>query len=100
MRGQHMYYDGRFVDHDGWDVAAHIAWLLVVVAIVVVAAVVVLRFVRAAPALSAPTATGDDAAMAELRLRYARGEVSRDDFLTRLSDLTSAGADTGPAQAP
>lgn len=91
-----MYYDGRFIDHDGWAVATDIAWLLMVVAIVAVAAVVVLRLMRAAPGLSSSTGPGDDPAMVELRLRYARGDVSREDFLARVGDLTSSVPDTGP----
>jgi len=43
------------------------------------------------PSLVAATGqagSGGDPALAELRLRYARGDVSRDDYLQRSADLT------------
>jgi uncharacterized membrane protein len=38
-----------------------------------------------------------DAALEELRLRYARGEMTRDDYADRLHDLTTATATPGPS---
>jgi uncharacterized membrane protein len=42
---------------------------------------------RQAPGAVPPAARSEDGALAELRLRYARGEIGRDDFLARLHDL-------------
>jgi len=39
-------------------------------------------------AATGPAGSGGDPALAELRLRYARGDVSRDDYLQRSADLT------------
>jgi uncharacterized membrane protein len=62
-------------------------WLffLVLVALVVVAVLVLLRQRReaAAPASLA----GPDPALAELRARYARGEIDREEYLVRSADL-------------
>jgi len=39
---------------------------------------------------AAPGSTASDQALAELRLRYARGEIDRDDYLRRSADLGDA----------
>jgi uncharacterized membrane protein len=79
---------------DGWHGGPGVFGLLffvVLVALAVVAAVSLFRFYRArhelAPAAGAVRGRPDDGALAELRLRYARGEIGRDDFLARLHDL-------------
>ena len=38
-------------------------------------------------AASTPSGTTRDPALAELRLRYARGEIDRDEYLQRATDL-------------
>jgi uncharacterized membrane protein len=50
----------------------------------------------AAAAQVATTSTGTDRALEELRLRYARGEMTREDYAERLADLTGAPSARGP----
>jgi uncharacterized membrane protein len=92
-------YGGRWQDDGGaWPVIEHIAWLLVLVAIVALVSIVVLRLAenwgRGPSAGPSP-----DPALAELRLRYARGEVSRDDYLACLGDLRPGGVSGAPPPA-
>jgi putative membrane protein len=86
MPRQPLMYGDHWHDGGAWPVIGHIAWLLVLVAIVALVAVVVLRLTQgrvAAPSVASP----HDPALAELRLRYARGEMSREEYLVRLGDL-------------
>ena len=66
-------------------------FFVVLVALAIVAAISVFRLSRArhelAPGAVPPAGRSEDGALAELRLRYARGEIGRDDFLARLHDL-------------
>jgi putative membrane protein len=63
-----------------------IVWLWVVLALIVLALVVALSvwLVRIGGGPADPSA---DAACRDLDLRYARGEVDRDDYLQRRADL-------------
>jgi putative membrane protein len=47
---------------------------------------------------AAPVPAGPDPALAELRLRYARGEIDRDDYLQRATDLGGAAPAPPPVQ--
>jgi uncharacterized membrane protein len=74
----------------------HLLGLLIVAAIVALMVFVLLRLYRrwqpATAAVAGPSGTAVaamDPALTELRLRYARGEVSRDDFLRISADLTA-----------
>ena len=66
-------------------------FFVVLVALAIVAAISAFRLYRArhelAPGAAPPVGRSEDGALAELRLRYARGEIGRDDFLARLHDL-------------
>jgi putative membrane protein len=83
--------DHPWVDN-GWYWA--LRGLVPLVVLLVVAGLVVWAVVRlsnrpvvtAAPPSPAPPAARDPA-LEELRLRYARGEVSREEYLQRLQDL-------------
>jgi len=86
----------RFDHHGGWEWAHALLGLLLVAAIVALIVFLLMRlFERQRPAAAAgptyapprPPAAFVDPALAELRLRYARGEVSRDDFLRISTDL-------------
>jgi uncharacterized membrane protein len=68
----------------------HLLVVLVVVALFCFVLVLLYRFL--APRLSPAAATSSDAgstdqALATLRLRYARGEVGRDEYLQASADL-------------
>jgi uncharacterized membrane protein len=84
-----------FEHHGGPEVWQHLLGLLIVAAIVALIAFLLLRLYRrwqpATGAVAGPSATAIgamDPALSEVRLRYARGEVSRDDFLRISADLT------------
>ena len=75
----------------------HHPLLRIVIALVVIAAIaaliafVVVRLTNrrqpVVPMTAPPAGHGHDAAIDQLRLRYARGEVSRTDYLQAIADL-------------
>ena len=93
---------GRF----GWGLGG-LAFLLLVTAGLVALAVFVARRGRPAapggahyvapPPPPAPAPVATDAALAHLRVRYARGEIVRDDFVQMSADL---GAPIAPPESP
>jgi uncharacterized membrane protein len=96
--------------HRGGHHAA-LGWLHLLLFLGLIAALVLIAYAlwRARPALGSgpvpPRATGGDAAVAELRLRYARGDIERDDYLRRAADLGDTTAllppsPPSPPQAP
>jgi hypothetical protein len=98
-----------YVHHDAWWGFTHVVPFLMFLVLLGVAIWAVLRFtsrplaagasgvahVPVGTAAVAPPAR--DAAMEELRIRYARGDLGRDDFSQRMRDLGYP--DIGPAQA-
>ena len=76
---------------------AELLWLLVLVGTAALAALVISRLIAArSPAPAAPPPAGPppataapatDRAIEELRLRYARGEISADEYRTMARDL-------------
>jgi uncharacterized membrane protein len=81
-------YEHHHFDHGGfpfWE------WLLPLLLIALLVAVAVWAILRLAPARAAAVppapARGPDPALQELRLRYARGEVSPEDFARISADL-------------
>jgi uncharacterized membrane protein len=81
--------DQLFVDH------AHHAdhpWLwvlllLLFVALAVIAALALVRFLRTPRTPTVAAAASPDAAIESVRLRYARGEIDRDEFVRVSTDL-------------
>jgi uncharacterized membrane protein len=99
----------------GWDDAAHGAhtwWeavgaivpsilLLILIGVVVWGVFRLLHAMTPAPAASIPAVpagavAGSDPALAQLRLRYARGEVDRQAFLDATRDLGGDGGESSP----
>jgi uncharacterized membrane protein len=88
-----------YVHHDAWWGLTHVLPFLMFLALLGVAIWAVLRFTShplaagASGAARAPVdtasvaATARDPAMEELRIRYARGDLGRDDFSQRMRDL-------------
>lgn len=89
-------------DHDAWwNGPLHLIVLLLLIALLVVGIVLLVRQLKgqsgvaAAPVTDAATAATTtapdraDPAVATLRMRYARGEVGRDEFLRSLGDLAA-----------
>ena len=92
----------RHAHEDWWGGPLHILFFLLFLALLVAGAVWLVRRLSpgvapaAAPAVvGAPTvALAADPAVATLRMRYAKGEVSREDFQHALEDLTGVAAPT------
>lgn len=93
-------------DHFHHDGGHPFAWLLFVLLLVAVAALVVIA-VRAllagrgvaTPVGALPAARADEA-LATARMRYARGEIGRDDFLRISEDLGGPPAVTAEMPPP
>jgi putative membrane protein len=80
-----------------WGVAGHILPLLLFAVFIGVIVWAVLRMTASRPA--SVVAAAPDAALQELRVRYARGEVDHEDFARRARDL-GAPASSVPAPPP
>jgi putative membrane protein len=74
------------VHHGGHPVLGGLIVLLLLAA-VVLGALSLWRSYRNPPAQNVSAPPVRDPALAELRLRYARGEVDRDEYLRRAADL-------------
>jgi hypothetical protein len=64
---------------------------LIIGLLILIAGLLIWLIVRSRPTPPAGTTSGDpggDEAVAEVRMRYARGELDRDDFLRITQDLT------------
>ena len=80
----------RFMHHDNgtWWWFGHLVGVLIVVALAALIVMLLWRWLGTKPVVASPTrTTGDDAALAHLRMRYARGDVSREDYVRIASDL-------------
>ena len=89
-------------DHDAWwNGPLHLIVLLLLIALLVVGIVLLVRQLPGRGAVAAALVTDEaaaatttapdraDPAVATLRMRYARGEVGRDEFLRALGDLAT-----------
>lgn len=100
-----MYPDGRFMDHGwGWWFLGGIVPLLffgLLIALVVWAVFHLSRTWGPAAAPPAPPAPGPraDQALEEVRIRYARGEMGREEFLERFRDLGGVHPEPVPPSA-
>ena len=106
-----FWQEGARYIHDGWwGGPLHLLLFFLFMALVVVGVVWIMRRVLPAPGVQAvaPAAipAAADPAVAALRMRYASGEVSPDDFRQRMQDLTGRAepapppAEPGPDDAP
>ena len=91
--------------HDQWWYGPlHLVFLVVLLALLVLAVVWLVRRLSpralnaGAVEVGATAATATDPAVAELRLRYARGEIEREGYLQSFADLTGR-AEAWPGQA-
>ncbi|MFN8223582.1 MAG: SHOCT domain-containing protein [Gaiellales bacterium] len=91
--GGMVWHDAARHGHDGWwGGPLHAVFFLLFLGLLIAA---VLWFARrltlpsaTAPTLASAGAPTPDPAVATLRMRYAKGEVSREDFQHALADLT------------
>ncbi len=87
------HYDGPY-GHDGWFLLGGLIPLLLLAVLIGVAVWAVIRFTgrgRPMAATNGPTlAPAPDGALEEVRLRYARGEITREEFVQRFRDLGGA----------
>jgi putative membrane protein len=70
-----------------WDGPEHLLALVLLVVLIGVVVWAVLRTTIRRAQLAAAASPTEDAAGLELRLRYARGDISREDYLARGADL-------------
>ncbi len=84
---------------DWWGGPLHLIFFILFLALLVAGAVLLVRRLSpgvaqaAVPAVAgAPASLAADPAVATLRMRYANGEVSREDFQHAMEDLTGAAA--------
>ena len=88
---------GHHHDTAGWWFG-HAIGLILVVALIALIVVVAIRLLnRTTPPVAAAPAPLEDAALAQLRLRYANGDVSREDYLRIASDLGASVPASGTA---
>jgi uncharacterized membrane protein len=94
-------YD-HFNHHDGHPLAwvLFVLLLLAVAALIVIAARSLLAPRGGASPVSAPPAPRADDALMTVRMRYARGEIGRDDFLRISEDLGGPPATTADIPPP
>ena len=90
------------VDHGWWPGLIHeLVPLLFLAAFVLLAVWAVRRITDERRLLAvAPSRRGHDGALQELRLRYARGELDRDEFVQRVRDLGGEGPEPPPPTPP
>ncbi len=79
-----MFRHNRFPD-GGWMAFNRILPLILCLVLIGVVVWAVTRFTRGNPASTPPP---HDPALEELRQAYARGQVTRDEFLQKQADLT------------
>jgi len=93
--------DDGYWHHDGGHPFAWILLLLFLIAIAALAVIAVraLTARRATPVAAALPARGDDA-LATVRMRYARGEIAREEFLRLSEDLGGPAATTAEIPPP
>jgi putative membrane protein len=95
----HRYHEG--LGHGG----PMLGWLafLVVLVVLVGLAVWAVRRITSTPAAAAPqsgaTTPRPDPALEAARMRYARGEIGRDDYLRIAADLGSPPVDPGASSS-
>ena len=99
---EHM--DGRFMDHPWWGFFGWFAPLLIVAMLVGLAVWVITRSTRQPPVAAAAQDAGwapprpqPDPALEHARMRYAQGELGRDEFLRLSGDLGGPAAVVGAA---
>ncbi len=94
----HRPWGHRWGGTEQWWLA-NLIWLALVAGLVALAVILALRLAGRSPGghPSAPSRPAFDPAINEVRMRYARGEVSREEYLRAAGDL---GAPVPPPEPP
>ncbi len=95
-------FDHRWGGNDFWWLA-NLMWLLLIAALVAVAVIFALRLagrLPVGPGTTGPPGPESDPAVDELRIRHARGEVSRDDYMRAARDLGAPLPPEPPSSTP
>jgi uncharacterized membrane protein len=106
MRRRPGYYNDFWQEgphhthHEWWYGPLHVVFVLLLVALLAVAVVWFVRWLRSSSAGQASAAVvtpgaaalDPDPAVSTLRMRYAKGEVSREEFRNGMEDLTGSAA--------
>jgi putative membrane protein len=100
-----LHHGGRAFDGHGWwwGFFGGILPMALFVVLIVVAVWAVLRLTRtpvSALAASVAPPGRQDLALDEVRIRYARGEMSREEFAQRSRDLGAAGPELDEPTSP
>jgi uncharacterized membrane protein len=90
-----------FGDHSWWASGRPIVPLIMFAVLLGVLVWGVLRLTPAKTSTGTAAVAGErhDGALEELRVRYARGEMSREEFVQRFRDLGGTGIDATPPAA-
>lgn len=81
-----FHHGGRVFDHDGWWFFG-LAPLLFMLLLIALAVWAVMRVTGRSSAAAAGPVARIDPALEEVRLRYARGEMDREEYVQRARDL-------------
>lgn len=85
-----FHHSGMYGDHGWWMFFGGFLPLVLFIVLIGLVVWAILRFTGRAPALASGQATQApraDEALHEVRLRYARGETDRQEFVQRYRDL-------------
>jgi putative membrane protein len=93
-------HGGRFFGDRGWWIFGGLVPFVLLLALIGLAVWAIFRVTSHGPAVFAAMPAGapaarPDAALEEIRLRYARGEINREEFIQRSQDLGGLGPATG-----
>jgi putative membrane protein len=94
-------HGGRFFGDRGWWLLGGFLPFLLLLVVIGLAVWAISRAMSRGPAMvpAVGAPVRPDGALEELRLRYARGEMSREEFIQRSQDLGGFGPSSGPGQS-
>jgi putative membrane protein len=104
MMEWHRFHPGGFEEPGGWHILGGILPFLFFLLLIVVAVWAIARVTRANRPWTAgappPSFLRRDPALEELRLKYARGDMDREEFVQRSRDLGAMVPESGEPPPP
>jgi uncharacterized membrane protein len=91
FNGDHSWWAGG-----GWHILPLLMFLILMGVVVWAVFRVTSQRVQPATASAVPPTMGADMALEEVRVRYARGEMTREEFVQRYRDLGGVGLEAPP----